>query len=359
MSTENVNQLTEKSFGLSVTLDGKEFLQFRSLTINKAVSQFVDTFSLTIANPQGRNSTVIPVGGIMSVYLHGTELFRGILEKKTVNYPKVGSTITFAGREEMALMVEDDIDPNLPPFKDSTDNEIIQKACETVSWSFELEEAVDVKEYTIPGGSVRRGQVLDDMAKYNDFVIFKKGNTLVKKKIPTSGSGSEKFVMTVLDGEFHIENDRISSVEIFEDITGVRGNITGFTFQKGKDKVKEKVEEKNESITSGNYARRLRNNSSLTGYPIPNMRYLTTTGKDEDELRKQVKRALRDTDIKCYIKLVVAGIYPIDLLDIVDVQLEAEKIVQYMYVDSIEYKYEQDNKTTTTITVKPFPVVSN
>ena len=59
------------------------------------------------------------------------------------------------------------------------------------------------------------------------------------------------------------------------------------------------------------------------------------------------------------IELAVYGVADYDLLDILDIRFEQEKILQYMYIDTLTYNFDSKNKTTTTILVKPFPVINN
>lgn len=349
----------EKTFGLQVRINWKEFIHFNSLNVNRNIANFVDTFNITCANPAGRYSTEISVGSLVSFYQAWVEFFRGYIEKKTVQYNSVWSTMTLSWREEIVVLTEDDIEPTVGPFKNVTDNSIIQLVTKDYPWKLELGKTANIKEYAISSGSIRKGQVLDDIVKYNDFVLIKKGTTLYKKKIPTwpESASKIKFTMTVLDGRFSMQNERILTVQLSEDITSVRSSVIGYSYQSWKKKLKVEKKFENPDLIGGDYGHRLRNQLEIKWSWLQRKRYITTPAKDLGELNGQVSRAIRELDMKCEVTITVAGIFSVDLLDVVDIRIEQEKVLQFMYVESIEYNLNSSNATTTIIKVSPFPKV--
>lgn len=348
-----------KGFEVSI---GTTFVEhFTQFTITRDIDTFVDPFSITISNPKSRYSTIFPVGGIIRIYLNAVEIFRGVIEKKTTSYSSgIGNTLTLSGREEMVLLTENDVDPTIGPFKGVSDNSIIEQLCSDLGWLFELGDPATITEYDIGGGSKRVAEVLDDVVKSNDYLLFKKGKTLKKARIPIVPDLSniaETFSHTIQGGKFSKNTNRILSITFNEDITSVRSKVIGFTYENGKQKSSKRVSLTNTKLEDGSYATRLRNLASMEGYNISRLRYLTVPAKDEDELGKMTTSSLKGSDITASIEIKLYGYIDLELLDVVDVQIEQEYILQYMYVSKLEYNLSAQNETTTTVTLKPFPVV--
>lgn len=349
----------QRTFPIGVKIGETEFFQFESLQITRSIRDFVDVFTMNVHNPESRYSTSVPIGAVVEFRYGGVLFFRGLIENKTVNLKNIGSNMVLSGREELVVLTEDDASPTLGPFKNLTDNEIMKQVIGTdLPWDLELGTAVKIKEYTVSDG-VRKGQIIEDLAKMNDFLVYKKGAKLLKVPVPRTPNPTGKtFTMTVSGGQFHIHNQRILEVTLTEDITACRSRLTGMTYTQGKSKAIARAERVNTDLTSGKYAQRLRNKKSeLVGAAITRNRYITTPAKDADELSKNMDRALFESDVQSDVTLKVYGVSPVELLDTVDVQIEQEGILQYMYVRQLVYNLESTNALTTTITCSPFPKV--
>ena len=207
---------------------------------------------------------------------------------------------------------------------------------------------------------MKKAQVMQDSAQYNDYALFKRGDTLIKKQLPEAPSQqvTQKFTVTRVDGQYSIYNQRILSIQINEDISSAGGTLVGFSYQKSKAKISQRYSKSVPDILSGDYAHRLRNQTSMKGYPINRIRYVEAPAKDQNELHNMINRAARDIDMKTTVKLTVYGFLDIELLDTVDVQIEQEGILSYMYVESITYNLASSNEITTDITMRPFTVYS-
>lgn len=347
---------SKNSFPITVKIDWEEFIHYSGLSIRRTIKDFVDTFSVSLNNPFGRYSTEIPVGCVVEILYQGVLIFIGIGEEKETSYSNVGSQLTISGREEIIELTETDADPTKWPFKEMTDNEIIELILEWTEREQELWEGVKIKEYAIKWGSARKAQVIEEICMRNDFVFYKKGNTVYKTKIPNwpEKPSSKFFTLSVVNEELQFENNRVIGFNIKENVTSTRFRIKGYWYEKGKKKVKVEIEHENSTMQTGLYARRIRNQSNLTGRALERNGFVTTTGKDKSEVEAQVKKALRDTDLKAELVITVADFVDVDLFDNVDVMIEIEKINQTMYVTDIQYKLENTNKRTTQITLVPF-----
>lgn len=290
----------------------------------------------------------------------GVEFFRGVVETKNVSLRNVGSSMSLSGREEMLLLAENDVDPAIWAFKRTTDNAIIMRLCDSFGWTYDLWEAAQIKEYSINPG-MTKGQVVDDVCKYNDFVIFKTGKTLRKKKLPTETIKFWTATANVTLQEWALQhtatNNRIISVELSEDITAVSSRLIGTGYQRWKTKQKIEISRANNTLKTWAYAKKLRNKSDLVWPVIDREHFVELPAKDSWDANSQIARSLRETDIKMSVRVVYQGYRELDLLDTVDVQIEQEKILQYMYVSSIEYRYDSSNMFTTEVELMPFSVI--
>lgn len=352
---KSLNEVDTRKFPISIKVNGEDFIHYKTFRIDRNVDNFVDSFNLECNNPQGRYSKSFPVWSVIEFYYGDVLIFRCLGESKTVDYGAVGSSLTFSWREELLVLTEDDADPTLWPYKGVTDNSIISELMQGYSRNLELWPDQVIKEYAIPGGSTRKWQVIMDIVNYNDYTLIKRWNTIFKEKIPTERwTVKAKYRMTILDWEFHIHNTRIESVKIIEDITTARSSITGFTYQKGKKKLTQKDEFINTSLTDWSYARKLRNRTNLSGYNLQRNYFVTTPGKDVAELGSQIRKQARALDMKDEIVIEVYWFMDLQLLDTVDVQIEQEGIVQYMYIKALSFSLDQSNKLTTTATLTSF-----
>lgn len=347
-------------FPLRVLINGFEFFEFNQFSINRDLRNFVDTFSISVFNPHGSHSTKIPVGGYIEVESKGVKFFRGIIEKKEVTYPAVGSNMVLSGREELVYLTETEADPSLGPFKNLSDNEIIKTIInddQNIPWDLQLGKANIIEEFVIPSGGMTKGKAIEDVVNYNDFVLIKKGNALKKLPVPRipNTTIAERFRVTEANGNFFFLNSRIMNVVISEDITQARTNIVGYTYTKGKKKFETKVDVKNTDLTGGTYAHRVRNKTIQLGIALNRRNFVSAPGKHAAEIGGMVRRAMFDNDLQANIKFTSFGISPLELLDTVDVEIEVEGISQYMYVYGLEYRMDTDNKLYTVVTVCPFP----
>jgi hypothetical protein len=58
-------------------------------------------------------------------------------------------------------------------------------------------------------------------------------------------------------------------------------------------------------------------------------------------------------DIQTDVKITIANFFNLQLLDIVEVFIEAENIQQYMYIKEMSYHYDSSNKFYTQFSLTP------
>jgi prophage tail gpP-like protein len=312
-----------------------------------------------MANPKGINSTKIPIGATLVAYIGGIAIFRGICEVKKTTIDTVGSHLNFTGREEMVLLTEDEISPSVWDYKNVSDNYIIEDICTPYGWKFSLDTEKKIVEYKIGSSSVRKAQVIQDVAKLNGFVLLKRGLTLIKTKLPTSldyGGRVTGFEITNQENGFTNYNNRVLSSEITENITSAKSKIKGYTYWTGKAKPKIKSTIQNDTLLNGSYPSRIRN--TLTGATgnsvlIDRTHHISVPVKDVKDLDEALSEARRELDMKISVSVTMVGYLDLDLLNTIEVFIEDEGIKQYMYIDEITLSYDSTNKFTTQLNLIP------
>jgi hypothetical protein len=345
------------TFPISVKVNWSPVETFTDFSVNRSVDKFIDTFSMTFSNFNAESSLKIPIGGIIEIYNLGVLFFRGLIENKKVSYPDVGSTMTVSWREEILVLAETDVDPTVGPFKWYTDNAIITKLVTGYPWQLSLWTAKKIKEYTISGRSIRIWQVIEDVCKMNDFLVYKKGNILYKRPRPDNTAGLKqwpKYYLNLNDGIFYRDKNRIIWLEITEDITSTRSKIRWYTYTTWKKKTQAKVTLTNHQLTTGSYASRIRNQLSIRGYKIDRIANCMTPAKDTAELEASAYTLLRSSDLQANIVVEVYGIQDVQMLEYVRVDVPVEMISQNMFVRQVEYTMTSDNRLSTKVTLMPF-----
>lgn len=332
---------------------------YKSFDISFSVEKFVDTFSIEFNNFKGSVSTTVPVGWIVEIYAKGILLFRWIIENKTVRYNPVWSTMTCSWREEIVVLTETDVSPNIWPFKNYIDNDIIRLLLKWYWRDLSLWDGKKIKEYSVSGKSVRIWQVLDDVCKFNDFMLFKRWNTIYKRPRPENPNSWglkywPKLYLNTDEDNFYLSENRIMTIDITEDISSVRSIVNGFTYTSWKGKAQAKSTLKNNQLTSGSYASRVRNLAGIKWYWLNRVGNVLTPAKDSAELWVSTLNLLRDNDMKATITIEMYWFQNINMLDIVKVVIESEKIAQDMRVKEIQYRFDSTNKSITKLVVQPF-----
>ena len=349
--------IEESNFPIKVLLNWQEFIHYSSFSVKRSISNFIDTFTITCNNPFGRYSTTIPVGWVASIWYNGVEIFRGYIEKKDTNLQNVGSFMVVSGREEIVSICETDVDPQTAQFKNTTDNAIITKLLQGKGFILDLWTAYPVKEYSA-NPWMRIAQVVDDVSKYSDCVIIKKGNSLIKRRLPSWPTGKAiPLRVTKVDWALSIYNSKIIDIKFSEDITQSKGYMMGYSYERGKNKKSVYAKTENKVLTSGSYAKKLRNLSSMAWTPLKYESWFSSTAKEKSEADVQARRTQRETDIDIDVTVTLAGFFDANIFDTVDVFIEQEKIQQYMYLEGIEYSFDKNNKAITILTIKPFPSI--
>ena len=344
-----------KEFPLVLTIDWKELLHYKGLSISRSTSSFVDSFSIEVNNPWWLYSTTIPVWWLVEVYYANVLFFRWLIEKKSWTIEWAGSTLTLSWREELCFITEEDANPTLWPFKNKTDNELITLLLWGYWRKLELGTSSKIKEFDI-SGSQRIWQVIDDIVKYNDYFIYKRGKTIYKKKIPKEQWKIQaRFSISNRVWALYFEQSRVMSMSYTEDITSCRASLTWYAYQQWKKKSSIYKTTTNSDIWSWAYASRLRNLSSLKWTKLSNRKwYVVWEAKDKEELEKQMNRAMKATDIAVDVTVSVYDFIDVDLLDTVYVQVETEKISQAMFISGIRYAVDSSNKRYTEVTLSTF-----
>ena len=352
-----MEKIYSEAFPIKVLLNWKEFIHYSGFNINRSVEQFIDTFSITCNNPVWSYSTEIPIGCVVSFWYAWVEFFRWYVEKKEVTLQEVWSFMTLSGREEIVSICETDVDPQQSQFKNTTDNAIIKKLLAGYSYQLDLGTAYPVKEYSADAW-MKVAQVIEDISKYSDSIIIKKGATLIKKKIPLWPTGPGiPLQVTKVDGKYMIYNSKILGIKLSEDITKATWYMGSASYQRGKNKKSITGKTENKILTSWDYAKKLRNQTTLKWTPLKNYRYFQSTAKEKAEVDIQTKRAQRETDIVIEVEVTLAWIFSAELLDTVNVFIEQEKIMQYMYIESLKFSLDRNNRAITVMTIKPYPSV--
>ena len=349
--------IEESNFPIKVLLNGQEFIHYSSFNVKRSITNFIDTFTITCNNPFGRYSTSIPIWGVVSIWYNGVEIFRGYIEKKDTNLQNVWSFMVLSGREEVVSICETDVDPQTAQFKNTTDNAIITKLLQWKGFTLDLGTAYPVKEYSA-NPWMRIAQVIDDVTKYSDCVVIKKWPTLVKRRLPTWPTWKAiPLRVTKVDWNLSIYNSKIIDIRFSENITQAKGYMMGYSYERGKNKKSVYAKTENKVLTSGDYAKKLRNQSSLKGTPLKYESWFSSTAKEKAEADVQARRTQRETDIDIDVVVTLAWFFDANIFDTVDVFIEQEKIQQYMYIEGIEYSFDRNNKAITILTIKPYPSV--
>ena len=352
-------------FPIQVQVNWSVIVTFNSFSVHRDIGNFVDTFDMTFSNFNGASSNAIPIWWFIELFNKWVLFFRGLIENSKVVYIGAGSTMTVSGREELLVLAETDADPKIWPFNGWTDNAIITKMLSgyprklslSNSGNFSASQAKKIKNYTITWRSVRIGQIVEDICKMNDFLIYKKWDTVYKKSYPSNSDGLRKWPDYFLyENEWVLfySAERILSMTITEDISAVRSRINAYSYTTGKRKTQAQIKLINPQLLAGTYPQRIRNNSGLKGYKIDRLANCMAPGKDISELKGASYSLLRTSDIQASIEIVVYGIQDTEILDTIRVDLNQEKISNDFYVKSVVYNMQNTNMLTTTITAVPF-----
>jgi len=344
-------------FPISMIVNDNIVDSFTDFTINRAVDKFIDTFSITFNNYQAKASLWIPVGSVVEIYNQWILFFRWLIENKKVSYPEVGSTMTVSWREEIVVLAETDADPTIWPFDWWTDNAIITKMVSWYSRELSLWTAKKIKKYSITWRSIRKWQVVEDICKMNDFLIYKKWHTLYKRPRPANTNWLIKwpnYYLNIDDWIFYWNKDRIISVDLVEDITSARSSIRWYTYISGKAKAQASATLQNVQLKTGSYASRLRNQLNIKWYKINRITNCMTPAKDLWELRESCFTLLRSSDLQATISVEVGWIQDIQMLEYVRVAIPQEKILQDMFVTQVDYTMTNENRLSTKVVLRPF-----
>lgn len=353
----------DKEFSINylvVKIDGKVFNHFSAFTLKRTLTEFIDTFTITCDNPGGIFSRTIHTGDVFQVYFQGVEIFRGTIETKNVQWSRVGSSVTFGGREELAKLAEDDVDPSIfvNDVGTTTDNTIIQAVVSDFPWKQDFDAPVTIQAYDVAGGSTRKAQIIADVAKKNNFYVWKKGLTLYKKKLPKFGEAAkETMIFSSGVNSRGKWTDKILTMEIKEDITGVRSQVIAGVSLLSKDKSGGIVPQPqtNKVIAEGTYPTVIRNLlTDATVNPIKRTRYISVANAASvEESLALMERSLLETNIMASVVVTLADFHDFDLTDTVLLDAEPEGIYNTFYVSTVQYTFDKSNKRVTQLTLTP------
>lgn len=332
-------------------------IEYNSISIERSIDNFVDTFSCNLNNNGWLLSRKFPVGNTFSFIVEWVEVFRWLIETKKVNYWNVWNNLSIWWREELVFLTEDEISPTISKYKNTTDNYVIEQITSWFWWTLDLWESSKISEYEVSVW-MKKWQIIEDVVKLNNFIVYKRGKTLYKKQRPTVAKPwklKSTFRSSIEGWKFHNFNNRIISIDITEDISRCRSNIKGYTYTRDKSKSKIKDEIKNQYLLDWTYHKRLRNQVSWTwsNTRIQRLMHITAPVKDQKELNQSMKNWRVETDIKMEVSVVLYWFVDLDLLDTIDVVIESEWISQYMYITSIRYSFDKTNKFTSEIVMTP------
>lgn len=343
---------------IQIFLNWLEVTHFENFRLSRSIWNFVDDFSVSIGNVDGKASTSYPIGSYVNILNNWVEIFRGVLESKEVSWENIGSKMQVSWREELVFLTEDDLPPTKWNYKGVSDNFIIEDICSGYWWTFNLDEAKKIDEYEVSSSGVRKWQVIESVCGLNNFYFFKKWVNVYKRKLPTVNnywSRVTAFKMTKEWWEFHDFNNRILGVTLSEDIQAARTTIKGYVYAKDPNKTKLESVITNPYIESWTYARRLRNLTKdlYKWISLKRTSHINVIAKNKKDLDSAMLKARIQGDIKIKLTITVAWIMDLDIIDAVEVSIEEELISQYFYVDTVVYRIDQNNKTTTEIVLVP------
>lgn len=348
-----------------ILLNNKEIQLYKSFTINKSLSNFVDTFQISLSNPWWLYSRTIPIGCYINVFWDDIEIFRWICEKKDVTYDSVGSTLNFSWREELLLLTEDDISPLQKAYKKVSDNFIIKDVCKWYGWKFDLANEKIITEYEIPNSWARKGQVLDDVVSQNNFYLYKIWDTIYKKELPKESDYTKRnrpqFTLATQWWWFVNYNNRLLNVSISEDISNCKSTLKWFTYWTWKAKPKIATTVENKHLLNGTYPQRLRNvlEKKLTAPAIKRFVSKSVDVKNKKELNLIMEKTKVQQDIQIDLKISISEFLDLHILDTVEVFIQDEWIKQYFRIKEITYNYDSSNKWYTEYNMTPIIWIEN
>lgn len=348
-----------------VLINGQTIQLYESFSVNKSLSNFVDTFTITLWNPWWIFSRTIPIWSYFNLYWDWAEIFRWICEKKTVTLWQVGSKLTFSWREEMLLLTEDDITPLHKDYKNIADNIIIEDICKWYWWKLELNVPKIIAEYKISDHWVRKWEVLEDITSSNNFYLFKIWWIIYKKELPRESDYTDRkrpqFTLSSQWWWFTDFNNRILDVNISEDITAAKSNIQWFTYWKWKNKPVKIIDTQvNKELLDWSYPSRLRNIWDKISAPVIK-RFVSqsVTVKSKKELTALLKKAKVANDIQIEVEITIAEVLNLHMLDTAEIFIQDENIKQYMYIKEMSYNYDSFNKFYTKFVFSPIVPIEN
>lgn len=343
----------------SIVINGYRINKVIRFTIRRTIENFIDTFDIELGNINNQISPYVYVGDIVQFMRDGSEvLFEGIVEKKVTKSDNVEMSLTISGRDSLV----DTVLTSAPfqTYKNTTDNAIIQKMMESTGRSFQLQLGApkSVPEYTVgPGDSI--ASVIDGVAKQNDYFIWKKGNTIIKESIASSGYPVYNYYIGLGNYDNQYTEAKISGSNVLqysseEDIGSSITEILGYSQSGSKSKNNLKASGTVPVFQSNDYQRMIRTGRGHIGSSsrINRKVSMSLAGKSLAECQKELNVALKKAEPKVRITLVVKGFQDFELNDIIHLKHDGEGIDKDFVLTGIMYTMDENNREVSELTLQ-------
>ena len=331
----------------SLVVDRKRLNHVRSFSIKRSITQFVDTFNVTLGNYGGNSSRNVYLGDILN-FIRGSNdtIFSGVVESREISASDIEINLSVSGRDTICHLTESNAP--LLNFKNTTDNAIIEKVmAEVGDFTLDLGEAHAVSEYTInPGNTI--GSVIDGVAKLNDTFTWKRGDVIIKRAISETGTPKKAY---------YIEADRknILNIRTTESMTNAKTKISVYSHSGGRSKGSLKGEKIVDLYASSAFQTLITSQNGHTGSQARFDRpfNIAASGKNLGEVNRQLDVAVKQAEPRADIMIKVKDFQDFELNDIIAVVWDTVGINNNFVIVGLTFEIEEDNTQTTTINLQP------
>lgn len=332
----------------TVQVNDFQLNKVESFTIRRSIENFVDTFEIEFGNVSNSTSPYIYLGDRIKFIKNGTDtIFEGIVETKDTSSDDVDMKLKISGRDTIVELVESRA--NFQTYKKTTDNAILLKTISQIGgFQTQFASAEKVDEYTIgPGDTI--ASVIDSVAKLNSFFLWKRGNTIIKARIATTGSPVAFYNITGIQ--------RLNNVLKFsssESIANAKTAIAGFSSSGKRNKKNVNVGKPVSVYSSSAYQLMLRDRNGHSGSSarLSRPHTMSTSGKNAAESQKQIDLAAKQSEPIIKVTIVVKGFQDYELNDIIYVEHALEGIRKNFVLTGITYTLSSDNQEISELTLQ-------
>lgn len=320
-----------------------------SFTIRRSIENFVDTFEISFGNVSNSTSPFIYLGDKIKFLRNGVDnIFEGIVETKETTSNDTDLRIRISGRDSIVDLVESRA--TFQSFKKTTDNAILEKVISQIGgYTTQFAEAQKIDDYDIgPGDTI--AAVMDGVAKLNGFFIWRRGNTIIKDRIASSGAPVDIFNITGIQ-----RYNNILQFSSSESIEAAKTKIEGFSNTGGRSKSNVKASNSVSIYQSNAYQLMLRDRNGHSGSSarLNRPHTMSVSGKNVAEAQKQVDLAAKQSYPKVRITILVKGFRDFELNDIIHIDHALEGINKDFVLTGITYTLDGNVRETTELVLQP------